>query len=93
MNPDTLEQELREILREIRPLAPHESVGADDDIFDTLGLDSLDVSNLIVEIGYRYSVDIDIKDLPQVRTLRNLQTFMESAARALPREVGGGVSV
>jgi acyl carrier protein len=93
MNQDTLEQELREILCEIRPLAPHDSVGSDDDIFDTLGLDSLDVSNLIVEIGYRYSVDVDIKDLPQIRTLRNLQTFMMSAAQNLPREVGGGVPV
>lgn len=81
MNPDTLEQELREILREIRPQAPHDSMGSDDDIFDTLGLDSLDVSNLIVEIGYRYSVDIDIKDLPKVRTLRTLRAFMTSATQ------------
>ncbi|PWJ19250.1 acyl carrier protein [Jannaschia seohaensis] len=58
---------LAELCR-IAPDIDPETVGDGDHIQDDLGLDSMDVLNLVVALHDRLGVDIPEKDYPQIAT-------------------------
>jgi acyl carrier protein len=74
----SLQQHLREILKGVRPQAPHDKLGVDDDIIETLGLDSLDIANFIVELDYLFHIQIDFKTFKSLKGLRSLEEFILS---------------
>lgn len=58
-------EELTKVAPDIAP----EDVGDDDHIQDDLGLDSMDVLNLVTALHQRLGVDIPEQDYPKIATL------------------------
>lgn len=70
-------------LEELAGVAPDidpASVGEDDHLQEDLGLDSMDVLNLVTALHKRLGVDIPEAEYPQIATLRLAVSYL--AARA-----------
>jgi acyl carrier protein len=52
-------------------------IGEDTDLLGDLGLDSLQVMNLLLEIEDKYDVSIPVNILPDVKTVRDLALQIE----------------
>ncbi len=76
MTEERLWQQLRDILKEVRPQAPHSLLGLDDDIVERLGLDSLDMANFAVEIQYGFALTVESAQVAELLTLRTLGAFI-----------------
>lgn len=58
-------------------------VDADDldaDLHDGLGLDSMDLLNLTAALVQRTGVDIPERDLPSLRTIRDLEAYLDRSS-------------
>ena len=74
---------LRELLAEIRPQFAEVPLDPDGDLVQRLGLDSLDVSNLIVEVEAEYEVRVDLARLPELNTLNKLAAYVAEVRLSL----------
>ena len=57
-------------------------VGEDMDLLGDLGLDSLQVMNLMLEIEDRFDISIPVNILPDVKTVRDLAMQIDTLLRA-----------
>jgi len=57
-------------------------VGEDTDLLGDLGLDSLQVMNLMLQIEDQFDISIPVSILPDVKTVRDLATQIERLVRA-----------
>ena len=57
-------------------------VGEDTDLLGDLGLDSLQVMNLMLEIEDRFDISIPVNILPDVKTVRDLAMQIDTLLRA-----------
>ena len=67
-----------EALTGVAPDIGPEDVGDTDHIQDDLGLDSMDVLNLVTALHKRLGVDIPEQDYPQIATLARATEFLAS---------------
>ena len=75
-----IEQELRPLLRESRPITP------DSQIMGDLGLDSLAVMDFVMVLEERFEIVIPIDRMAEVRTVRDLA----DAIRQIRTQSAGG---
>lgn len=57
-------------------------VGEDTDLLGDLGLDSLQVMNLMLQIEDQFDISIPVSILPDVKTVRDLATQIERLVQA-----------
>lgn len=69
---------LDELTRIAPDIAPQD-VGPDDHLQDDLGLDSMDVLNLVAALHKRLGVDIPEVDYPKIATLRKATAYLSAA--------------
>ena len=76
-------QILAEICAELATLTQGRvEVGEDTDLLGDLGLDSLQVMNLMLEIEDRFDISIPVNILPDVKTVRDLAMQIDTLLRA-----------
>jgi acyl carrier protein len=56
-------------------------IGEDTDLLGDLGLDSLQVMNLLLHIEDRFDISIPVSILPDVKTVKDLALQIENLAR------------
>ena len=81
MNTVETENLIRTVLHQVAPDADLAELAGDDDIRDTLGLDSLDFLQVVELLSERSGVRIDEEDYPHLSTLDSGATWLASAAR------------
>lgn len=75
MTADLRQAFLQELIRIAPDLSP-DQVGEDDHIQNDLGLDSMDVLNLVAAIHRRLGIDIPEVDYPRIATLRRAVGYL-----------------
>jgi len=76
-------QILAEICTELTTLTQGRvEVGEDTDLLGDLGLDSLQVMNLMLQIEDRFDISIPVNILPDVKTVRDLAMQIDNLLRA-----------
>jgi len=76
-------QILAEICAELATLTQGRvEVGEDTDLLGDLGLDSLQVMNLMLQIEDRFDISIPVNILPDVKTVRDLAMQIDNLLRA-----------
>ena len=73
---DTL---VREILSNIAPDVDIDSLRADDDMRDTLDIDSVDFLNFVAALHERTGIDIPERDYPMVSTIGRCVDYLSKA--------------
>jgi acyl carrier protein len=69
---------LRELLAILRPFAkPGQTLQEETDLVADLGLDSLRVMKLVVEVEDRFDISIPINILPNIRTIKEFAQQLE----------------
>ena len=76
MNETDIRSALVDILGRIAPEARGTAVPDDDDLRETLGLDSMDFLHFVVGLHERLHVDVPERDYPQVTTLRSAVAYV-----------------
>lgn len=69
----------RAFLEELTRVAPdlaEDQVGEDDHLQTDLGLDSMDVLNLVAALHRRLGIDIPERDYPRIATLRHAADYL-----------------
>ncbi len=74
--PADLEALVRRLLGDIAPDVDADALGADDDVRDTLDLDSVDFLNFVVALHDETGVDIPERDYSSVRTVRSCAEYL-----------------
>lgn len=75
-------QILAEICTELATLTQGRvDIGEDTDLLADLGLDSLQVMNLMLQIEDRFDISIPVNILPDVKTVRDLATQIAHLVR------------
>lgn len=80
MNTHEADQLFRTTLHEIAPDADLESLGAQDDLRDTLALDSLDFLQIVETLSARTGHRIDEDDYPRLATMAGAVDYLAAAA-------------
>lgn len=78
MTPDEICTIFIEELTNVAPDIAAEDVGESDHIQEDLGLDSMDILNLITALHRRLGVDIPEPDYPQIATLAQAVDYIGS---------------
>lgn len=65
-----------EELTKIAPDIGAEEIADDDHLQDDLGLDSMDILNLVAALHQRFDVNIPELDYPQIATLRLATSYL-----------------
>lgn len=60
---------------------PPEQISLDDDLREDVGLDSLQSMELLSRICEKWDVDVEMEDMIEVKTVRDVVTFMTRLAR------------
>ena len=68
---------IAEILGDIAPEADLSAVAGDEDLRETLDLDSMDFMNFVVALHERTGIDIPESDYPKLRTLNGALSYLE----------------
>lgn len=71
-----LEALVRRLLGDVAPDADTASLGRDDDVRDTLDLDSVDFLNFVVAVHDETGVDIPERDYGQIRTVASCGAYL-----------------
>ncbi len=88
MTPEQAEQAIRTALHQVAPDAALDTLGFDDDLRETLGLDSLDFLQVVELLSDRTGVRIDEDDYPQLSTMGSAVHWLSSTAPSLGRSGG-----
>lgn len=70
-----IQNDIEAIIRRIRPDLRGE-IKPTDRLRDDIGLDSLHSMELLSEVTEKYEVDVDPEDLQDVRTVRDVVSFL-----------------
>jgi acyl carrier protein len=76
---DDLDALVRSVLSEVAPDADVGSLGVDDDIRDTLDLDSVDFLNVMVAIHQRTGIEVPERDYGKLATLEAAVTYLSGS--------------
>ncbi|MCR9257232.1 MAG: phosphopantetheine-binding protein [Alphaproteobacteria bacterium] len=76
MTQDDIRTAFIEELTKIAPDIAAEDIGETDHIQDDLGLDSMDVLNLVTALHQRLGVDIPEPDYPRIATLSDAVPYL-----------------
>jgi acyl carrier protein len=68
--------ELAEIVRSVAKLDPDVAVTAESKLVDDLGIDSLDLVGIFLQVQDRFDVVVDEDDIPQLRSLGELAGYI-----------------
>ncbi len=60
---------------------PPEQISLDDDLREDVGLDSLQSMELLSRICEKWDVDVEMEDMIEVKTVRDVVTFMTRLAK------------
>lgn len=80
MNPHEAELLFRKALHEIAPDADLDALRPDDDLRDTLALDSLDFLQVVEVLSERAGRRIDEEDYPRLATLAEAVAYLGTPA-------------
>lgn len=69
MNEHDVDTAIRRVLHRIAPEADLDSVGPNDDLQETLDLDSMDFLNFVIGLKEETGVEVPESDYPRVSTL------------------------
>jgi acyl carrier protein len=72
--PNNYEEEIREFVSEITE-APPGKLTLDADFFTDLGVDSLKAIEIVAAFEKKYKIIIPEKDIPKIRTLRQIVEY------------------
>lgn len=70
--------EVAEAVRVSAKLAPTIAVSADSRLIEDLGIDSLDLVGVFLQVQDRFGVIVEDDDIPRLRTIRELTQYVES---------------
>lgn len=88
MTPEQAEQMIRTTLHQVAPDADLDALGPDEDLRETLELDSLDFLQVVEVLSERSGVRIEEDDYPQLGTLNQAVRWLSGlsvAPGAMPR--------
>lgn len=88
MDETDVERTLREVLRHVLPRGAQREIDGDADLVLELGLDSLDLGNLVVELEHAFAVALSLEQIGRNGTLRRLTSLIMASLRG--REPQGG---
>lgn len=60
---------------------PPEQISLDDDLREDVGLDSLQSMELLSRICEKWDVEVEMEDMIEVKTVRDVVTFMSNLAK------------
>ncbi|MBQ9543521.1 MAG: acyl carrier protein [Clostridia bacterium] len=69
-------EEIKKLICATLGIAP-ERVGDDTDLVDDLGVDSLDVAELLMSLEEKYGVAVPDEDAPDLRTAKDIAVYVE----------------
>ena len=76
---------LKQLYETLRPFAKQgQALDEDTELMSDLGLDSMQVMQLLQEIEDRFDVSIPLNILPEVRTVKDLAQQLESLTQQTP---------
>lgn len=81
MTEDDIRTAYLEELSRVAPDIDPATVGENDHLQDDLGLDSMDVLNLVAALHDRLGVDVPESDYPQIATLSLATAYLAARAR------------
>jgi acyl carrier protein len=73
---------IKEIIVEQLGVDP-ERINAEASFIDDLGADSLDIVELVMAMEEEFSIEIPDEDAEKLRTVLDVQTYLESKGKAL----------
>jgi acyl carrier protein len=73
-----LDRSVRQTLADIAPDIEAQTVDADSDFHDDLGLDSMDTLNLAIALQEATGVNIPERDYPQITSVARCVTYLRS---------------
>jgi len=80
-NQTKTKETLIELLSSIAPEADLDALGEDEDIRQTLGIDSYDFLNLMIAINESFGVEIPERDYGKLISLADLILYLEAHSR------------
>lgn len=81
MTQDDIRTAYLEELSRVAPDIDPATVGENDHLQDDLGLDSMDVLNLVAALHDRLGINVPEADYPQIATLSLATTYLAARAR------------
>jgi len=80
LDADEFTKDLTQILSRLAEVPP-EQISLDDDLREDIGLDSLQSMELLSRICEKWDVDVEMEDMIEVKTVRDVVTFMTRLAK------------
>lgn len=65
-------------IRTVAPDAPLDALGGDDDLIETLELDSMDVLNIAVAVSDSTGIEIPERDYPKLVSIEAFASYLAS---------------
>lgn len=78
MTQDEIRSGIAQAIHRVAPEADLRAVGADEDLRESLDIDSFDFLNFLVALHEKLGVDIPESDYGKVRTLGSLTAYLSS---------------
>lgn len=79
-NTDVFTKDLLDMLSKLTQ-TPADKLSLDDDLREDVGLDSLQSMELLSRISETWDVDVEMEDMMDVKTVRDVVTFMSRLAK------------
>jgi acyl carrier protein len=73
-------EDLKQTLSKLAEVPP-EKIALDDDLREDVGLDSLQSMELLSRISEKWEVDVEMEDMIDVKTVRDVVNFMTRLAK------------
>ncbi|MDX5420200.1 MAG: phosphopantetheine-binding protein [Hymenobacteraceae bacterium] len=80
MTPEQIKQTLLQRLKGIAPDTEPEQLQPDDNIRQTLGIDSFDYLQFIVALDEQFGIETPEEDYGKIQTLKELTEYIENKA-------------
>ncbi len=81
MTPEEIKQKLLQQLKGIAPDTEPEQLQPDDNIRQTLGIDSFDYLQFIVALDEQFGIQTPEEDYGKIQTLRELTEYVQAHVR------------
>jgi acyl carrier protein len=82
MSPEEIKQQLLQQLKNIAPDTEPEQLQPDDNIRQTLGIDSFDYLQFIVALDDQFGIQTPEEDYGKIQTLRELTEYVQAHVKA-----------
>jgi acyl carrier protein len=81
MTPEEIKQKLLQQLKGIAPDTEPDQLQPDDNIRETLGIDSFDYLQFMVALDEQFGIQTPEEDYGKIQTLRELSEYVEANAK------------